>query len=414
MKKLLGMLIALFIIYLGIQFIFDLFSKGHDDEYEIKNQNIVFKVKEISNFVDNNYYFEISGGTNIFKFQVYNNFNKDKNVIEKIEYFEDDKYECVLPIFKNDKVITDMMCINNGVTYYYHDIKSNDQQLDEFISTINYYDINKYIDGAISTNIENIDVYKQNLISNHYIGITNYKGIYNISSNFNSVVYNISLFNKDIYNQKLGTFIYKYYVVADYNKDFEFNEINVIDLVNLSTNKINSDTAISLDGYIQGVIDNKIYLFDKDRQYQYEINMNNKTVVKNSKDNIKYYNSGNFTTMTLKEANEELKFVYDEINYQNNEYERIDRVGNETGYYYLYKNNGNGYNVYRINIQDNEGLTYLFETNTIDNVFYIDNYVYFINNSIVQVYSDTFGIKNLVKYKELEFNKNIIFNVYSK
>ena len=118
--------------------------------------------------------------------------------------------------------------------------------------------------------------------------------------------------------------------------------------------------------------------------------------------------------MTLKDAKEELKFVYDEINYQDNEYERIDKVGNETGYYYLYKNNGNGYDAYRINIQDNKGLTYLFSTNSIDNIVYVDNYVYFINNSMIQLYNDDIGVRNLVKYKEIEFNKNIIFDVYSK
>ncbi|MBO5095493.1 MAG: hypothetical protein J6B98_01295 [Bacilli bacterium] len=414
MKKLFTMLIIIFILYLGIQVAFNFFSKGHNNEYEIKVQNTVFTVKEEASFKDNNYYFEINGGTNTFKFQIYNNFNRLQKVIESLEYFKDERYECILPIFKDNTIITDIMCMNNGVIYYYRNIKSNDKQLDDFVSTINNYDINKYIDNTTAYNIEKIDVYKNNLIKDHYIGITNYKGIYNISSNFNSIVYNISLFKEDIYNQKLGTFIDRYYVVADYDKEYEFNEFRVVDLVSLDTDKIKSDESITHDGYIQGVVDNKIYLFDKDREYQFEINIDNETVIKNSKNNIRYYNSGNFTTMSLKDAKEELKFVYDEINYQNNEYSRIDRVGNETGYYYLYKNNGHGYDAYRINIQDNEGITYLFSTNTIDNIFYINNYIYFINNSTVQVYHDDFGVKNIVKYNELAFNKNIIFNVYSK
>lgn len=414
MKKLFKMLIILFILYLGIQVAFNFFSKGHNNEYEIKVKNTTFNIKEESSFKDNNYYFEISAGTNTFKFQVYNDFGRTQKVIKSLEYFKDEKYECILPIFKDNLLITDIMCINNGVIYYYRDIKTNDKQLDDFVLTVNNYDGNKYIDNTTSSNIEKIEVYKKNLIKDHYIGITNYKGLYNISSNFNSIVYNISLFGKDIYNQKLGTFIDRYYIVADYNKEYEFNEFKVVDLVSLDTDKIKSDTAITFDGYVQGNVDKKIYLFDKDNEYQFEVNIDNKTVIKNNKDNIRYYNSGNFTTMSLKDAKEELKFSYDEINYQNNEYSRIDRVGNETGYYYLYKNNGNGYDVYRINIKDNEGLTYLFKTNTIDNIFYIDNYIYFINGTTVQVYNDSFGVKNLVKYNELEFNKNIIFYVYSK
>lgn len=416
MKRLFMLLIVLFLLYLGIQVAINLFSKGAINEYEIKNGDKTFQIKEVSTFDKNlsNYYFEIKVDDNKFKFQVYNDFGKKKSVIDTIEYFKDDIYECILPKFKNNILLTDIMCMNNGVIYYYNSIRGKDYKLDEFVSNIKVYDISKYEDNSGKTFLSNLDIYKDNLIENHYIGLTNYKGIYNVSKNFNSIVYNISLFDRDVYNQKLGVFVDKYFVTADYNKDYSFNEIQVIDLTTLKTDKIYSDNAINLDGYIQGVVDKKVYLFDKDEQCQYEINVENKNVIRNNKDNLVYYNNGSFTKMSLKDANNELKFSYNEIDYHNNIYERIDRVGNKVGYYYLYENTGNGYNVYRINIQDNDGLTYLFTTSTIDRVSYVDNYVYFINNSMIQVYNDAFGVKNILNNNELEFNKNIIFNVYSK
>ena len=106
--------------------------------------------------------------------------------------------------------------------------------------------------------------------------------------------------------------------------------------------------------------------------------------------------------------------IYDQIDLVDNDYKRIDKVGDEVGYYYLYKKNNNTYDVYRKSIQDDNTLMYLFSTKTIDSIHYINNYVYFINNNLLQVYADEFGVKNLIEYKELQFNKNLTFNVYSK
>ncbi len=411
MKRLFIMLIILLVLLCGLQTMFNFLNNGVTGEYKILSDNIEFIINESSNYKENNYTFSIKADLNVFNFQTNYNFNKSSNVIKDIKYYKSDKYECILPIYKDDIIINDMMCINNDVIYYYHDIVSKDENLDAFISKINNYDINKFVDKEEYTTIEGLDIYKNNLISNHYIGLSNYKGIYDISSNFNSVVYNISLFKNDVYNQKLGVFVDKYYIVADYDKEYETNEFNLVDLVNLKTDKITTDTAITFDSFIQGVVDNKAYLYDLDRKLQYEINPNNKTIIKNS--TIKYYNNGAWNTINANAAKDN-KFIYNEINYQDSEYERIDRVGVEVGYYYLYKNNGHGYDVYSINLNDNSGLTYLFETGSIDNIFYIDNYVYYINDNTIKVYNRNFGVKNLIKYKELEFNKNIILNVYSK
>lgn len=407
MKKLSIMAILLLIIYIALNMIINV-GKDTILMYEING----FDIKEEFSYKENNkYFFEVSTPNNIFKFQINYDFNKKDKVIKKLEYFKNEVYECILPIFKDDVLLSDIMCINNNITNYYHNIVGFDNKVDEFASKIKLYKLSNFTDNTSSISIENLDIYKDNLIKDHYIGITNYKGIYNISSNFNSTFYNITLFDKDVYNQKLGTFIDKYYIVADYNKEYEFNEFNIVDLVNLKTDKIISDTSISLDGYIQGVLNASVYLYDFDNKVQYEVNTKEKTVSKNN--NIKYYNKGEFSTITPSDCNDLIKFIIDGVNEKSNEYVRIDKV-ESTGYYYLYKQNHDYYDVYRSNIKDNTNLTYLFKTTNVDNIFYIDNYIYYINNDTIQVYNDIFGVKKIVKYKELEFNKNIFFNVYLK
>ena len=68
------------------------------------------------------------------------------------------------------------------------------------------------------------------------------------------------------------------------------------------------------------------------------------------------------------EADNELKFVTEGNDYVDNSYARIDKVGDTTGYYYLYQKNGSEYKVYRMNIQDKGNLTYLFSTKSINNI----------------------------------------------
>lgn len=409
MKKLFVMLVVLFIAYLGIQFIFYWFSSGQDNVYEIESKGSIFEIKEVSNFTSkvDSYNYTVTVDNKVFWFEIFHDYGKASQVLTDIHY--DKNNNCILPIFKDNLVLIDMICLNDNEYNFYHNIKGQNESLDNFVLDIGQYNIEQFSDNASASLIEQLNVYKSNLISDHYIGFNNYKGVYVISGNINSSVYNISLFNNDVYKQKLGQFIGQYYVVPDYNENYEFNKINVVDLVNLNTFVITSNNAISFDSYIQGVVDNKIYLYDKDSKIQYEIDPINKTIVVLSTNQIKYYN-GSWTTMTVAEANEEKKFITDTNDYVDSQYERIDKVGN---YYYLYKKVNNQYNVYRMRSEDQQSLIHLFSTKSIDSVFYVDNYIYFVNGNIIQVYNDIFGVRNIIDYQELEFNKDINLYIYS-
>lgn len=409
MKKLFVMLVVLFIAYLGIQFIFYWFSSGQDNVYEIESKGSIFEIKEVSNFTSkvDSYSYTVTVDNKVFWFEIFHDYGKASQVLTDIHY--DKNNNCILPIFKDNLVLIDMICLNDNEYNFYHNIKGQNESLDNFVLDIGQYNIEQFSDNASASLIEQLNVYKSNLISDHYIGFNNYKGVYVISGNINSSVYNISLFNNDVYKQKLGQFIGQYYVVPDYNENYEFNKINVVDLVNLNTFVITSNNAISFDSYIQGVVDNKIYLYDKDSKIQYEIDPINKTIVVLSTNQIKYYN-GSWTTMTVAEANEEKKFITDTNDYVDSQYERIDKVGN---YYYLYKKVNNQYNVYRMRSEDQQSLIHLFSTKSIDSVFYVDNYIYFVNGNIIQVYNDIFGVRNIIDYQELEFNKDINLYIYS-
>lgn len=416
MKKLFIMLLFLFIIYLGLEFLFTYFGKGENFSYEIKNNDLLFGINEQSTFrIDNNddnYYYKMNVNNQEFLFQINHNFNKRTQVITNVEYFKNNNYECILPIFVGNTILMDILCHTKNEMTYYHNLIGKDQDLDRFANGIDLYNLNNWQDKASYENIENINVYIDNLIEDHYIGFTNYRGIYNVSKNFNSKVYDIALYKHDERNQKIGAFYNQYYISADYNEEYEFNGFNLVNLTKLNTYTFASDKKISFDSYIQGIVDGELYLYDKDSKQQYKININKQTVSNINSSKIQHYEDGYWTTITLAEANKETKFKIDNNDYQNDEYARIDKIGNETGYYYLYLKDQEEYKVYRMNIQDKNDLVYLFNTNSTNNIYYVNNYIYFITGRNIKVYNDAFGVKNVIDYNELEFNQNINFAVY--
>lgn len=169
---------------------------------------------------------------------------------------------------------------------------------------------------------------------------------------------------------------------------------------------------ISFDSVIEGVVGDDVYIFDKDAETQYKISLKYENVQKvASKDGIKYYN-GKWTTMTLNEALDGKLFD----NYYSSDidgYDRVNKIGKDEGYYYLYKKEGDKYLVYRADIQNPKMKTYLFTTTDLQSVIYLNDYIYFKNGMTLYYYSSN-GVRKVIENSELEFNTDISFGAYIK
>lgn len=424
MKRIFQILILLFVFYYLIQVIFNFFDKGYDITYTKSVGDKEISIREVYSANQknerNNYYFEVKVDNNVFYLKTYENFNKVKNIISDIKYFESGEYTCILPIYKGGKILTDIICKNNETTTYYHNIKGINTQIDSFAYNISEYNSSQWLDNETeTTGLGNVYVYKNNLDNNLYLGLTNYKGLYNINDKASNKIISINVFKNDIYNPKINAQISHYYLVADYNENYEFSKFYLIDLIKKETETIESKNKISLNSYIQGSIGNSVYLIDIDNKKQYEIDIKSKKIIEigNSDSGIKFYNAGEWENRSIFETikNEE-KFIYKKIDSTkfNVEYARIDQIGGEkSGYYYLYRQNGNGYNVYKAYVEQPNNPIFLFQTSSIDHIKYIGDTILYIDKNFAKIYSDNNGIKNLIRYDELEFNKNLdIFGYY--
>lgn len=415
MKKLVNVLILLCFIYFGISFMKNKWRSGHHLSYLINTQNNKFEIEETYQKKSKNhsagYSLQIHKGTTVFPIHV--TAEKEKNkIIESIYYFENENYQCIFPV--GDLIQSDVLCQMDNTIYPYQNITGMDLEVDAFVQTLEKqgYDATQFKDRrSIVKTMNGISIY-DNLVKNHKIGMEHYKGLYLLDST--NLIQNRTLFTNDIYQKSVETFQDKYYVVADYNQKYEFHEFYVINMITKKETKIVSNKAISFDSYIQGVVDNAIYLLDCSNKKQYRIHLSEKTVTKIGDIDlgVQVYVEGKWETRTMYDALKQDTYftmgtLPDEIN--KNRYVHFDEVRD---YYYLYEAGETGYLVYRVQ-KEVPSIRYFVTTiSDFAQVVYIDDYFYWKENDAIYYYHDATGIRTVIQNGELSFNSNLQFGVY--
>ena len=392
-------LISFIIILIFLIVLCSFFFNNKTLKYKLKHEDNKFIIEEIYN--KGNYYIKISKDDLKYSFYIYDKLSKKRKIVTDIHYYKDKTYECVLPIIDNEVKI-DMVCYKDNVVYNYSELIGESKKLDKFIDTIKIYNKKKYIDNLSKSKIINsIKFYTQNSIKN-IIAITTYKGLVVNKKE-------IKLFKNDVYNNKISTFIDNYYLIADYDNNFEFQYFYV---VNINTNevfKIKSKEVISLDSYIQGIVDNKVYLYDIDNENQYEIDIEDKKIkLISSNKYIKYYKNNKWEKMNKVNANKEIHFDYTSLD---NNFTEYDKVLESDNYYYLFKEINNGYKLYRVDKENIDAYKFIHIVPT-TSINFKDDYLYYVDNNKLYYYSDNSGLITLLEYNELEFNNTIKYYIY--
>lgn len=422
MKKWFPLLLLLFIIYFSIQLIFKIYSTGHTVTYQLKTEDKKFQIKEKysanrKNDIDN-YFFEISYENEKYYVQTSLDYKKKERVLKEIYHIKANEYSCIYPIFLEEKVDTDVICVKNNIQYNYHTIRKEDTQIDSFVNKMKLkgYDATLYVDRKNDIIKQSLyTLYPNNIVENHFVAFNTYKGI-QIISNKNEKIKSIALFDKDVYNQKLKAITKDYYFIVNYNQNYEFDSFYLVNIENETYKKIELENTISFDSYIQGVIGNDVYLFDKNSNIQYKINTskNKISVLGDEIKGYQIYENGKWETKPLKEVvNREILFDNtDEYSFGN--YKFLGKSNDKySGYYYYYEKVNDGYQIYRANVQSKEQVTYLTTITSIDNVKIAYDYIYFIENNEICYYHDLTGVRTLLTYNELQFNKNLTYFPYS-
>lgn len=415
MKKLFGLLMILFVMYLSLQLLFVYIGNGHSIDYEIKDNDDSFEIHEEFNSNNDkdrdNYSLSININNTVFDILTYYDFKKSSKIVKNIKYYDGNDYKCIFVAYRDKTIIHDILCNNNDHTIHYNNILNPSEALTSFATNlIQYgYDRNQFIDNDTAINVSSTGyLYLDNMIKNHYIGIVNGNSLYRINDIDKLKWVNISGKNSIV----LGAFTNDKYVILD-NSDSEFKTYKIFSFTSSKNYSVTSVKAIN-NPILLGTYNDSIFIYDKGNGIEYEINTDTENVLEvgNNSTSIKYYVNGELEHKKIEEIDlNNLDFGKEyKDDYINPNFIKTIKIGNEYGYYYYFKNVNGYYEVYRSKIDNKDKLTYLFKTTDITRIQFINDYIYYVDNDILKYYNDLYGNRNVAKVNIL--NNNYTFKVY--
>lgn len=403
MKKVVKRLLFLLLILLLLEFIFYLFKTKHNINYVLVNNDEKINVTE--KFQLNNYYFEVKYNDHKFKFSYENKFSKTKKVLNKIETYTDGEMFCIYPIFNNDKQLN-IICNLDNVQYHYNYL-SND--LVDFVKILQDkgYSNSSWDNNSKTKSLGTGLVYSDNIPNNSYIYVWKYNGFYTLNGKEQS---ELNIFNNDTYINKLGIRVDKYYVIPNYNEQYNYSQIFIYDMTTNKQKILNLKNKITNDYYNNGVVDNKLYIFDLDNLTQYKINPKRVKIEKvgDKKSGGLYYDSDWSIKNIYDFKREEIKFNKN-ITVPENISNYIEIFNYKDNYYYIDDNS----NIIYYNLTNNFK-TYLLNLSNVKSVSLVENELYFIYEDSLYTFNILNGLKKIITYSELSFNPNNRYVVYKK
>lgn len=430
MRRMFGIVVVLLILYIAFQVIYSYTVGKRNSFYKISVDGVEYQIKEVfttrhtsanHNMQDKtNYYYEITNSNKLlFSFKIIGNYSGLERFLDTIKVYNGDTFTCAYPIFKDKTEDIDVMCNSNGKYYLYGAVKGQNVGLDGFVNSLKTLGYKH--PSWESTNLETkkigaFTIYPKNITDDQNLTIWQYNGFYRLTNRGEKF---FALNTSDQYDPLLAVMVNQYYVVPEYKDKYKFSRLYVTNLVSGAMTIFDMGVAIPFDSFIQGVVDNKIYLIDRGNKIQYAIDIYNKEakVTGDINNSTKYYNNGKWEQKSIYEAIDNnlhfSEFKTIPLSFTALNPISIDEVGGETdGYYYLYIKENNNVGVYRVDKQNTSFMTLLFRVSAANSNKYTENDIFFIQNDTLYTYRSNLGLRPLVKYSEFVFNKNNLYNVY--
>ena len=405
-KKTLSFSLIIILLLLVYQFLITMFKNNHYVTYSISNGDL-FNIDEkyIKSGKQDYYLIKVNNNDKKFVFKIDNTFNKQKNIVEDVEIIEQDGFYCLgLNLVGNDKY-SYPLCNKDNIVYSYNSVKDI-INFDSYISKIKDKEYDKYSSQSGKKNELGLTINKDYIDENEIIIIYGYKQINLFYANYSRTFTFSSL---DNYKNSYGTLVGNYYLIPKISSLPGFDTYIKYDIIDGIKKEIELPKSISKQSYINGVNDNKLYLFDKSNKEQIEIDPR--------EDKVSVVGSVNKEGITFVNGKEQSISVYDlekdEILFEpsKDDYSNVDGeflMAND--YYAIYKKGDSFYKVYK-EYQDIPIL--LFNDSEAKNIKLRDDNIYYIKGDGLYKYNQ-YGIFGLVYRNEFIYNSDNIYDIYLK
>lgn len=417
MKRVFFFVLALLLLFFIFQFVVTLFINEHDISYTLQNGDKSFQVEEVfkRDGKKHDYYFDITVDQHHFSFHNDSNLDKNKQVIEKIEYFESDDLFCIYPVIlekKNTKQ-NDILCQKGKEQYTYTALhQQNNILVDAFVQRLQQMEYQNASWDEINQpeTFQDMTIFPTNLLPNSYLLVWNYRGINIIDQQSR---YSFSVLDSDRYENTHSKLVGKYYLFPNYDQKHDFTEWYVIDVVDWTQEVFKMDDSVSFDSYVNGVVDGELYLTDRSNKRQIAVNPSKKSVREvGSVENDGTYYHGKWENKSIYDLIQHDMIFDDPISLK----EMEDKYGNievkrGTQEYYFKTEDGRVYETFS---EDPTRAILLFQDQNIVNWQVVDNVIYFLSDSTIYQYDDNTGLKPIAQSNEFKYNYHNIFTVYKK
>ena len=341
--------------------------KDYSVTYKVNDYKILEKFYKEHNI----YYFSATKDSNTFEVVVNNDYIHKKNIIKEITVLSSEDIECLY--MKSDLLSTYPMCKKDNEYIAYTISGLNDET---------FYKIN--INQNDEDDYENINIYS---LYNKNIAIWNHYGFDYISNNKRN---SINILNKESYRDNYSFQVGEYIILPDYDEEYHFNKVYILNLKNGNINIWEFDHYINYDFYVLGIENKKAYIVDRKEKTEYMLEPKSKKIEIVSKNNV---------GMIFNDKWEEISMV----KLSNTDYSfKEENIVN-----YKIKNN----KLYMSILESKADI--LISDKAVDRIIYsTPNIVYYISKDNVYYYSPYLGEVSSIQYNELEFNNGISIYIY--
>lgn len=412
MRKTFAFVIMMVVMGFLLQLTVIFFKTKHDVSYVVEIDEKEVSVLEFYRKTEEEDYYllNLEVDDSKFTFTIDNYFNKQKQILKDIIFYEKDNLLCAYPIYMNDKNGSDFTCSLDGKNYAYSALKDT-YDLSEYIEKLPSF---TYSEGSRSDKIYNnydMEIYYENFIDNEYIFVYDYYhviAVYDFRTQVSKVVDFDKLVNEH------GIFMGKKFYVPYYveGQDY-FDHFQIIDLLSRDDDPVfvSINEKISTNSYINGVYENLIYFFDRDskRQYVFDIEEEEVKVVGHEEKDGVIYKDGKFEVISVSElANEDHTFSLDFSELKDYE---IKEAFRDSKYYYFYTKDGEFYKSFIDNTVQNPVL--LFKLDDLSNFQILDDKIYFIQDTKLYRFYQ-YNLVPLLERDDWHENKLNIYSAYWK
>ena len=385
-KKIFLVIFLLVLVYCGYRILY----KEHEVSYTIDKYNI----KEHF-YIDKNHHYDliITKDKENYTYTLDKNLSKEKRIIKNIKTFKSNNLVCIVPIYKDE--------VEKNV------LKTYNKDFKVIKKKIKKYKINYPSTKTTYVKYKKNTVFQENIIDDYNYYIWNYKGI--LILNNKELKYQ-KILDYDLYDNVMAVAIDRYYVIFE---NTDVNGIKNIYYYDSKKNKLNTfklKEKLDKDSYINGVVDNLIYVTDRKNKKEYKINISKKTITQVD-DGTNYIIYENKEKKTLSKSDFFMNNQYfDNVQIKDNKITNSLELVKDNNYYYYYENS----RIYKVLDTNKKYSKLLLELEDIKEWKVYDGTIVIMANDSVYTYTEKEGLRRIVKSNELKYNYKNIYKIGKK